>query len=87
MKVQILGSNQTEVIFSKGHSVFFSYETPVVLTIGGEVFRTTEKFSKTTSKHINHYIGCQESYEISQEEIEKALGSIRFNKVADVPNG
>ena len=40
-----------------GKSVLFSYETPVAGWCEQGAFRTEDKFSMTTSKHINKYLG------------------------------
>ena len=51
-----VGSNMNEVEIN-GKSVLFSYETPVAGYCEQGAFRTDEKFSMTTSKHINKYLG------------------------------
>jgi len=38
-------------------SILFSYETPVAGWDDKGAFRTEQKFSATTSKHINKYLG------------------------------
>jgi len=56
MILRQLGSNQTELSFNNGNSIFFSYETPVAghtLDLGH--FKTSTYYSRTTSKHINQY--------------------------------
>ena len=40
-----------------GLSILFSYQTPVAGWDDKGAFRTQEKFSPTTSKHINKYLG------------------------------
>ena len=40
-----------------GLSILFSYQTPVAGWDDKGAFRTQEKFSATTSKHINKYLG------------------------------
>lgn len=57
MNIKPLGANQTELITNHGHRILYSYETPVagyLPNIGW--FRTTEQYSKTTTKHINSYL-------------------------------
>ena len=57
MQLRQLGNNKTEVEFTNGTTVFFSYETPVALqTADGDYFRTEDFWSVTTSKHINHWL-------------------------------
>ena len=56
MRVKPIGSNQTE-IHGMGCEVLFSYETPVALCgPDGTWYRTEQKHSSTTSKHINKWI-------------------------------
>ena len=58
MRVIPNGSNQT-IIEGKGCRVLYSYETPVALEApNGKYYRTDKKWSVTTSKHINKFIGC-----------------------------
>ena len=58
MRVIPNGSNQT-IIEGKGCRVLYSYETPVALEApNGKYYRTDQKWSVTTSKHINKFIGC-----------------------------
>ena len=57
MKLSIQGSNMTEITTARGNKVLYSYETPVAGWTEQGAFRTEEKFSVTTSKHINKYLG------------------------------
>lgn len=57
MKVQPIGSNQTQVSLANGTEVLFSYSTPVAALVPGKGWiRTAEKWSVTTSKHINAWL-------------------------------
>jgi hypothetical protein len=56
MKIAVKGSNMTELEVN-GKSIMFSYSTPVAGFDDEGAFRTEEKFSVTTSKHINKYLG------------------------------
>ena len=56
MKIKTLASNMTLLVLSNGAEILFSYETPVAgHDETGIAFRTTEKYSATTTKHINKY--------------------------------
>lgn len=58
IEVKQLGSNVTE-IFIDGDSpklVIVSYETPVLYWQNGHAYVTTEKHSRTTTKHINKWL-------------------------------
>ena len=56
MILRQVGSNQTELSFNNGTTLFFSYETPVAgFTPSLGHFKTETYYSRTTSKHINQY--------------------------------
>jgi len=57
MKIKSLGANQTEVETKLG-TVFVSYKTPVAIKMndGTGFFRTEQKFSVTTTRHINKWL-------------------------------
>ena len=57
MKLTQIGSNQTEITTARGNKVLYSYETPVAAWTEQGAFRTSTKYSVTTSKHINSYLG------------------------------
>ena len=52
-----VGSNQTELKLNNGTVVFFSYQTPVGARIANEYYKTTQKYSRTTSKHLSRWAG------------------------------
>tara|TARA_B100000795_G_C22583295_1_gene354663 strand:- start:285 stop:599 length:315 start_codon:yes stop_codon:yes gene_type:complete len=56
MKIKQIASNMTLLSLSDGSEVMFSYETPVAGRDSLFAFRTTEKYSVTTTKHINKYL-------------------------------
>lgn len=66
MKLRQIGPNQTEVILSPDKVVFFSYETPVAAIIDGKFYRTSKRFSVTTSKHINRWLDGRKAEEKPQ---------------------
>jgi len=69
MKLKNIGSNMTELNFN-GISVLFSYETPVAGWDDKGAFRTDTNYSRTTSKHINKYLGGSDiGRKVSQEYI------------------
>lgn len=69
MKLRPLGSNMNEVEVN-GKSILFSYQTPVAGYDDQGAFRTEEKFSVTTSKHINIYLGKGVGRVVPQSYIE-----------------
>ena len=83
MKIKSIAANMTLVIFRNSAEIMFSYETPVAgHDRFGVAFRTTEKYSVTTSKHINKYLRDSHSHiieEYSEDEILKL--SDNFSKM------
>ena len=70
MILRQIGSNQTELSLNNGNSIFFSYETPVAGysdDIG--FFKTSTYYSKTTSRHINAYLGETKFTEVPDQYI------------------
>jgi len=61
MKLTPIAANQTEVETNEGR-IFFSYKTPVAAYLWGKGYIKTEKYwSVTTSRHINKWMGKQNS--------------------------
>ena len=74
MKLKRTGYNQTVVSLNNGVEVFFSYDTPVSgRSADNEYFKTEEYYSRTTSRHINNYLGGVKSYAIVSQEIIDTL--------------
>ena len=67
-KISPVGSNMT-VLHGKKYDVLFSYETPVAAkdVKTGEVFKTSKKWSATTSKHISKWLAGEKASEKPQE--------------------
>lgn len=67
-KISPVGSNMT-VLHGKKYDVLFSYETPVAAKDikTGEVFKTSKKWSATTSKHISKWLAGEKASEKPQE--------------------
>lgn len=75
MKVRAysIGSNMTEALIGSNRFLI-SYHTPVAAYIDGEgYFRTSRKWSSTTSKHINKWLQGVAAKEISQTDLEAML--------------
>jgi len=84
LKLKQLGNNKTELKigpdFGSGSTpperifIFFSYETPVAGWDNQGAFRTEEKYSKTTTKHVNEYLGGKDiGRTVSQQYINSLL--------------
>ena len=56
MKIKRLGASKTLLALPSGSEIFYSYDTPVAAQVAGELYRTNEYYSRTTSKHITQYL-------------------------------
>ena len=75
MKLKQLGSNMTELDLGFAQ-VFFSYETPVAARLtDGSLVRTEERYSVTTTKHINKWLQGCEALTVPQARIDYLLTS------------
>ena len=57
MKLIRFGSNQNLVIINDDTEIFYSYKTAVAGKIKGKYYKTNEWYSRTTTRHINNYLG------------------------------
>jgi hypothetical protein len=74
MKVNPVGTNQTEIEYPNGTIVLYSYSTPVAAFVPGRGgLCTSTKHSATMNRHINKAIerwGCSK-HVVSQIEIDE----------------
>lgn len=54
--IRKFGSKELKEITKADKRVLVSYETPVAVRFGDDLFVTNERFSNTTTKHINLYL-------------------------------
>lgn len=73
MKIQQSKPNQTELSLDNGVVVFFSYSTPVCVDTGVEILQTSTRYSVTTSKHINQWLGGRKTKLVDQSVIDNYL--------------
>jgi hypothetical protein len=73
MKVNSIGPNQTEIVKSNGDTILVSYSTPVAAVTDLGTFRTSKKWSNTTSRHINAWLDGAEAQEKPQEFFDNLL--------------
>jgi len=67
MKLKPIATNQTEIIYSHGLRLFFSYETPVACQMpSGRYHVTDKKWSQTTTRHINKWLNGATAEEMPQ---------------------
>jgi hypothetical protein len=74
MNLKPLGANQTEVYTDKV-IVLFSYQTPVAYLDNstGKTYRTSKYWSKTTTKHINKWLGADCGELIDQGKLDRLI--------------
>ena len=58
MRIKPIASNMTELVLNDGTQVLFSYETPVACWKDGQFYKTSHKWSNTTTRHINKWSHC-----------------------------
>ena len=75
MKIKQLAPNQTEIHKNDGTIIFVSYETPVAAFDAGVAkwLRSTEKYSVTTSKHINKWLSGLNTETVPQAQIDALM--------------
>ena len=74
LRAQSIGSNQLEIQHGENRYLV-SYKTPVAVYIkNAGYFRTTTKFSRTTSKHINKWLNGAAAGDIPQNVLEDMMG-------------
>jgi len=75
MKIEPIGSNQTQVTLASGDIVLYSYQEAVAVrkaTSGvPTVYVTDYKWSRTTSKHINKFVNGDCVIKFNQEQINR----------------
>ena len=76
MRLDNIGSNQTVISYKDGLSVLFSYKTPVAAFVPGRGYvKSSSHYSKTTSRHVNSWIGSKELGEVvTQNELDEIIG-------------
>lgn len=87
MKLKSIKANCHELRSANGNSVLFSYETVVAVALNQPidtalstyvgVYKTAEKFSKTTSAHVNAWTATTKTLPQSELEAlaERAINS------------
>ena len=80
MYINRISPNETEVHFNKRlvdetkrATFFFSYDTPVAAKVGTTYYKTEEKFSNTTSRHLNKWLEDVECEVQPQSWFDKAI--------------
>ena len=55
MQLRTIGSNMSQLDLN-GYQILFSYKTPVACLSDNGYYRTSKKWSTTTSRHINKWL-------------------------------
>ena len=76
MKIIKYGSNHVVIELTKDLEVLFSYSTLVAGINKEGYFKTTTKWSVTTSRHINQYLEGVKAREVPQAYLDNMLRSI-----------
>ena len=73
MKLERLGTSKSLLTLSSGSEIFYSYNTPVAAQVAGELYRTNEYYSRTTSKHITQYLNGRYAHTVELSFIQQIL--------------
>ena len=75
MKLKRQGNTNAIEVDKGDRVVLFSYSTAVAVLVKGEGFyRTEQKYSVTTSRHINKWLDGVQAQTVSQAEIDRLAG-------------
>jgi len=70
-----MSQNRTFVQLDQGREVLISYRTPVAAFIPGVGYvKTSRKYSKTTSRHVNQY--AINAVEVSPREFQRLISPL-----------
>ena len=73
LQLKPIASNMTELTVGDV-TILFSYQTPVAGWDDGGAFRTSKRYSVTTSKHINKYLGGKDiGRKVEQDFIDEII--------------
>lgn len=78
MELKRLSPSMSEIVFSDGTRLLFSYETPVAarLSRGGNV-KTDKYFSRTTSGHVSSWLNGEAARVVPHDELLKLAREAR----------
>ena len=75
MKLERLGNSKSLLTLASGSEIFYYYNTPVAAKVSGDLYRTKEYYSRTTSKHITQYLNGRKAEEVEQSFINQIVGA------------
>lgn len=65
--------NASLLVLDEQNEILFSYETPVAALFDGQPVVTDKRYSTTTSRHINEWLGGRDSVCQNQEWFDTLL--------------
>ena len=74
MTLDKVGNSAWELELTEDVKILFSYQTPVAAKVGDRYFRTEYSPSRTTSKHINAWLGGNKAKEVDQLFFSDGIG-------------
>jgi|TARA_R110000744_G_scaffold18280_4_gene49231 hypothetical protein len=80
MKLKNLASNMVQTSFDSGLEILFSYDTPVAAKFRGAAFKTSKKWSSTTTRHVNKWLAGKDASLLPQSAFDRDL-SVRLPAV------
>ena len=84
MKIKQIAANQTEVHLDNGTIIFVSYETPVAAIVNGYHWvRSANKYSRTTSRHVNKWLSGMDVDVVPQAQIDALMTTANDEAVAN----
>lgn len=79
MHLKVLAPNMTE-LHAGDAVILFSYEVPVAARVGSNYYRTSKKYSVTTSRHISKWLGGVEAEVVGQEFITRLTCPVEYEQ-------
>ena len=73
MNIKSIASNLTEITTASKDQILVSYSTPVAARIEGAYYKTAQKFSKTSSRHISKWLEKVNAVEKEQSFFDDLL--------------
>ena len=73
MNLNPIKANMTELDLCDGTKILFSYRTPVAAVINGLYYKTSFKWSNTTTRHINQWLKGIKAVEMRQDFFDNLI--------------
>ena len=75
MQLKPIRANMAELELDDSLTILFSYETPVAMYMPEDdtYYRTTKKWSNTTTRHINQWLDGSDAKDVDQTVLDTLL--------------